>query len=115
MIIFIDILDGILNEAVQFPRTKLQPLLPHQALMQPNRFKKAAQQFTGFYNIQWMLSNHSNNNKKRDRVCCIYYKLYPRTQYKHVSVSRIGQKKYIIRSPNVYLKLNSNYKLQQTM
>lgn len=68
MILFIDIFERILNEPVQFPRTKLQPLLPHQALMQPNRFKKASEQFTLIYNIRWMLANNSANNSKRDRV-----------------------------------------------
>eukprot|EP01083_Nonionella_stella_P128783 390306_1 len=39
--LFIEIFECILLEPVQFPRTKLQPLLPHQTLMQPNKFKKA--------------------------------------------------------------------------
>eukprot|EP01083_Nonionella_stella_P000722 2055_1 len=64
MMIFIAIFDGIMCEPVQFPRTKLQPLLPHQALMQPNRFKKACERFTMYYDIKWQ---RSLIDGKRDR------------------------------------------------
>ena len=77
MTLFIEIFERILAEPVQFPRTKLQPLLPHQSLMQPNRFKKASEQFTLIYNTRWMLANNSANNSKRDRVKIEYtYLLY---------------------------------------
>ena len=110
MIIFIDILQRILLEPVQFPRTKLQPLLPHQALMQPNKFKKACERFTLIYNVGWMLGNELNN--KRDRVCryhmsCIHCVYLISWHTKHIYilyiyiVYRTEPKKSIIPSSNV--------------
>ena len=73
MVIYIDIVERILNEPVHFPRTKLQPLLPHQTLMQPNEFKKACQRFTTYYSTKWGSSTHSSNDNQRDRVKFILY------------------------------------------
>ncbi len=68
MELFVAILERILSESVQFPRTKLQPLLPHQALMQPNRFKKGCERLTWCYGVEWKMASHSAHCTKRDRV-----------------------------------------------
>ena len=68
MVLFVEIFERIMSESVQFPRTKLQPLLPHQALMQPNRFKKGCERFTLCYGVRWEMASHSANYTKRDRV-----------------------------------------------
>ena len=45
MCLFVNIFIGILNENIHFRRTKCQPLLPYQTLIQPNKFKTICNEF----------------------------------------------------------------------
>lgn len=49
---FISIVGHLLTAKIKFPRTKQQPLLPNQTLMQPNRFKTALIRFLGHFSVQ---------------------------------------------------------------
>mmetsp|Transcript_53953 Transcript_53953/g.89382 ORF Transcript_53953/g.89382 Transcript_53953/m.89382 type:complete len:578 (+) Transcript_53953:25-1758(+) len=64
MIAFVTMLERILSATVQFPRTKLQPLLPHQSLMQPNKFKQACEQFVLYYQVQWSVSAQTTHSSR---------------------------------------------------
>eukprot|EP01084_Bolivina_argentea_P288715 495589_1 len=57
MIIFIELFTNILNETIQFKKTKCQPLIPYQTLMIQNRFKSYCRKFAQHYNIKWDLGN----------------------------------------------------------
>ncbi len=52
MILFIDVFLMIFEETIQFPKTKSQPLLPYQTVIQPNRFRKECKKFIKFYNAK---------------------------------------------------------------
>ena len=41
IVLYVDILDGILHSTVLFRRSKAHPLIPHQTFIQPNLFRKA--------------------------------------------------------------------------
>ena len=57
--LFISILISILISKIKFPRTKEQPLLPNQTLMQPNKFKTIFIQFLNHFNVQFDSNNVS--------------------------------------------------------
>ena len=74
IVLFIDIFLQILSETVQFPRTKLQPLMPHQALMQTNEFKKACKQFTSYYDMEWTAENYEKRDRDRAKKTHLSFK-----------------------------------------
>eukprot|EP01084_Bolivina_argentea_P174660 302538_1 len=49
--LYLNILIRILTAKIRFPRTKEQPLLPNQTLMQPNKFKSAFVQYLSHFDI----------------------------------------------------------------
>ena len=53
MCLFIDILLIIFDCDIQFARTKSQPLIPYQSVIQPNSFKSQCKHFIEFYDIIW--------------------------------------------------------------
>ena len=73
MIIFIGIFERILNEKMSFARTRLQPLLPHQTFMQPNKFKKTCEEFNIFYSVK---SEWSKNSVCRVPLFSVIYLTY---------------------------------------
>jgi len=53
MCAFIDILQELLTETIQFPSNKSERLIPHQTLMQPCKFQSKCKEFVLHYNIDW--------------------------------------------------------------
>ena len=58
--LFITILLKILHSKIKFVRTKQQPLLPNQSLMQPNKFKTTFIKFIENFNLKCNAENISN-------------------------------------------------------
>ena len=56
IVLFVDILDGILHSTIQFRRSKAHPLIPHQTFIQPNLFRKACSDLCQYYQVNWDLS-----------------------------------------------------------
>ena len=57
MDLFISIFLLIIDGKITFQRTKAQPLMPYQTLIQPNNFRKKCKEFVSFYDIPW---NHNS-------------------------------------------------------
>eukprot|EP01084_Bolivina_argentea_P114046 203134_1 len=57
MNLFIEIVLNIFNENIQFPKTKCQPLIPYQTLIQPNKFRNVCKDLLKFYDITVDLTN----------------------------------------------------------
>eukprot|EP01084_Bolivina_argentea_P154011 268493_1 len=53
MCLFVETLLVIFDENINFARTKSQPLIPFQSLIQPNCFKSECKNFIQFYGIKW--------------------------------------------------------------
>ena len=49
MAIFIEIFLNIFNETTSFKKTRSQPLLPNQTVIQPNKFREECRKFTSYY------------------------------------------------------------------
>merc|ERR1719242_2389943 len=50
--VFVEILLNVLTAKIKFPRTKQQPLIPNQTLMQPNNFKRALENFLRYFDVE---------------------------------------------------------------
>ena len=48
---FVSILINIMNSKIKFNRTKEQPLIPNQSLMQPNKFKHTFREFLSSFGV----------------------------------------------------------------
>ena len=53
MLLFVDILLILFDCDIHFARTKSQPLIPYQSVIQPNSFKSQCKNFIEFYDIKW--------------------------------------------------------------
>ena len=53
-------IDNIFNENIQFARTKCQPLIPHQSVIQPNSFKSECKKFKA-----WKEQKAGQNQKSK--------------------------------------------------
>ena len=73
MILFIDLFLCILNENIQFKKTKSQPLLPYQALIVSNKFKSSCIKLINHFNVKWdqgdpiKISSVYQKDKKRSQ------------------------------------------------
>eukprot|EP01084_Bolivina_argentea_P313829 543517_1 len=53
MVLFADILSGILHSTVQFRRTKAHPVIPYQTFTKANLFRSACFNLCQYYQVQW--------------------------------------------------------------
>ena len=122
MLLFIDLFLSILNENIQFKKTKSQPLLPYQALIVSNKFKSTCIKLVNHFDVIWdqgdpiKISSVYQKDKKRsqrifdsfiDSLNCIREKLVSsKHQYKIFSVDI-----NIVHDSDKTVKIHNNKKL----
>ena len=117
--LFISILISILESKIKFPRTKEQPLLPNQTLMQPNKFKTIFIQFLNHFNVQFDANNvsptrlnkvYKNDKQRSNKISKLFIdSLY---QIKHKMETIENNDKFILFTQDIASKmsLSSNKK-----